>query len=190
MSNWANMLFLGDSLTFGSRDKYGLAWPYYMAHIAGEEDYTIIPHIEATPGDPSSALVRKAIPRIVAMPASQNKEVFILIGTNDAKDEIMTPPLLYLQNVRLLVNVCRAVGKRPYVLSIPQPSGFGTPGYSCEINKQIYKYNEALVDAKFDNLIDCSAVRETVDGIHFSTEGNIKLAGIVWIAIKKKRSFT
>ncbi|HMM98530.1 MAG TPA: SGNH/GDSL hydrolase family protein [Anaerolineales bacterium] len=180
------MLFLGDSLTHGSRDPYGLCWPFYMAHLAGNEGYTIIPELDAVPGRISGELVRVGVERITRTEAH---EVFILIGTNDAKDEIATPPDLYLYNVRLLINTCFAFGKRPYVLTIPIPDGFGSSGYSTSVMQRIASYNQALRN-NVELLVECESVVGSEDGIHFTPKMNWKVAQKTWQTIKNVRSFT
>lgn len=185
MLNWARMLFLGDSLTHGSRDPYGMCWPFYMAHLAGDEGYTIVPEIDAVPGRTSGELVRVGVERIARTEAH---EVFILIGTNDAKDEIGTPPELYLYNVRLLVNVCNSFGKRPYVLTIPTPDGFGSSGYSASVVRRVKSYNQAIQES-IPRLVECSDVIGSEDGIHFTPQMSWKVAQRTWQAIKRERSF-
>lgn len=186
MSNWARMLFFGDSLTYGSRDPYGLSWPYYLSHLALQENYTIIPELEAEPGCTSSQLVRIGLEKAMH---SEAQEAFILIGTNDGKDEVNTPVSVYLANIRLLYNVCKSFGKRVYVLTVPIPGGFGSNSYTKDTAKRVEMYNESLRSA-FPLIIECSDLRGAVDGIHFSVSMSEKVAERVWQAIKSVRNFT
>jgi len=80
--NWVRVLFLGDSLTAGARDPWGMAWPYYMAQLALEDGVVILPIVEARDGARTSDLVRTAFGAIESAGA---KEAFVLIGTNDAR---------------------------------------------------------------------------------------------------------
>lgn len=187
MSNWARMLFLGDSLTFGSRDPFGLSWPYYMCHLALEDQYTIVPEIDAVPGRTSPELLAPAVKHITTTEAH---EVFILIGTNDAKDEICLPASLYISNIRYILSLCKAFNKREYLLTIPVPSGFGTPGYSAKLVERVKSYNSLLRSLNHPRLVDISHIQHTTDGVHFSVESSRKVSDLVWKAVKKERSYT
>lgn len=185
---WQRMLFLGDSLTHGSRDPYGLAWPYYLARHAqsgvGDHKLVILPHVDAVPGRTSSELLRSALPTIEAAAARDTREVCILIGTNDAKDEVDLPALIYRANIQLLVSWCRVVGMRVYLLTIPVPSGFGSPGYTVKVGRRIESFNhvlrESFSDADGVALVECSDVDRTVDGVHLTASASAVIAGRVW----------
>ena len=186
IANWARMLFLGDSLTFGSRDPFGLSWPYYLCHLADREEYTIIPEIDAVPGRTSPQLLGPAIQKIIT---TQALEVFILIGTNDAKDEINLPASLYISNIKYLIGLCKAFGRREYILTIPVPNGFGSPSYSTEVIARVKSYNSLLRVLEHKRLIECSYITSTTEGIHLAVESSMKIAERVWKAIKKERNF-
>jgi len=186
--NWIEMLFLGDSLTAGSRDPFGLCWPIYMAQIAKKEA-VVLPDIEAKDGRTSSQLVRLALDKLRASPA---KEVFVLIGTNDAKDEINTPLQLYLGNVGLIVEWCNVLGKRPYVMTIPLPLGFGSPGYTRKALDRIKEYNRGLhelMSGQSDAIVECENIRKFTDGIHLTPEGAMEIASRAWRKVRERRTF-
>ena len=183
--SWCRMLFLGDSLTSGARNPHGLSWPYYLAHRAAADAYVILPVVDAAPGGTSADLVRRALPSIEQSTA---KEAFILIGTNDAKHPV--PPDVYVRNVELVTKWCSVFGIRPYVLTIPRPCGFGSPGYDAGVVGVIQQYNEKLRGRGFEHIIECSGVSDTVDGIHLSVEGAEEVARLAWQAVKRVRTFT
>ena len=187
MKIWSKMLFLGDSLTSGARDPYDMSWPFYMTHLAIADDYVLIPEVEALPGRTSSQLLRMALPFIEKTAAP---EVFILIGTNDAKDTVDLPVGLYMKNIAVLVNACKAFSKREYVLTLPEPAGFGSPNYSAMTTERVKAYNQALRDSALTTrLIELRDIA-TWDGIHLSYDGAREVAKRTWAAIKRERSFS
>lgn len=184
---WFRSCFLGDSLTHGSRDPWGLSWPYYMSFFAAHDGCTLIPEVHAQPGRTSPELVRMSAPIIEKTEA---QEVFILIGTNDGRDNVRLPSDIYVQNLQFLVNVCRVFNKREYVLTIPPPSGFGSAGYTSRIVEHIEKANQAVREANITpRLIDLSDCNENFDGIHFEWKTSVKVAEKAWNAVKKERTF-
>ena len=182
--NWVRILCLGDSLTFGSRDHTGLCWPFYLAHQALRENIVLFPEVEAFPGITSCGLLRKADPIIQS---SEAKEGFLLIGTNDAKEEHATPGPLYLANVHLLVAWLRVRGIREYVLTLPETCGFGDPMTTKRALPSIRAYNEALREQGFPRLVECANVHSSVDGVHLTVESATEIAERVWTAVKKER---
>jgi lysophospholipase L1-like esterase len=182
---WIRMLYLGDSLTNGARDPYALSWPYYMAQAALDDDVVILPYVESKNGRRSSELVRVSLP---AIEKSGAKEAFILIGTNDAKDENVLPVDQYIANVLLIQNWCRVLGIREYVMTIPLPAGFGSPGYTLPVVDRIKEYNVALRGLNLPRLIECEDIRETVDGVHFSADAAKETARRAWEAVKSERT--
>lgn len=187
--NWVKMLFVGDSLTYGSRDRYGLAWPYYMVFEAYRADkVTIIPEVVAEPGITSGRLARLACESITK---SEAKEMFLMVGTNDAKDEEQTPLDIYRSALRAMINWGRMSGKRVYLIANPLPAGFGSPGYTADIVERIREYNAAVRELCDGGvvLIDCEDIRGTVDGIHFTVEAARAVAERAWDRVKEVRSF-
>jgi len=185
---YGRMLFLGDSLMYGSRDSAGISFIYDMVRIALQEsNYLIMPEIDAVPGRTSSELIRSVFNVIEH---SQAKEAFILIGTNDAKCEINTPVEVYKANILIICKWLEAFGKRVYLIEIPIPKGFGSNGYTSSISERIKEYNESLREPEFRNytFIDI-AISDYVDGIHFSRQSAEKIAKIVWDKVKDMRTW-
>jgi lysophospholipase L1-like esterase len=184
--NFVNILFLGDSLTYGSRDKLGLSWVYDMAKMAMNEGYIIMPEIDAVPGRTSSELVRVALGRIVNTEA---RELFILIGTNDAKDENSYSAEDLADNLLLIINWAKAKQMRVYLFQIPIPSGFGSPNYTVNIINRIKSYNEKLKGLPADEYILLDMIDEYEDGIHLSRNSAKMIAAEAWKVLKKMRTF-
>lgn len=189
---WFDALFLGDSLTHGSRDSNGLSWPYYLAHLfLAKNQYTLVPRIRAYPGITTSQYIREAIEHIEYGADKEAKEVFLLLGTNDAKDEIALHPDVYEANMRMIVSWCKVQHLRPYVLTIPKPNGFGSVGYTSGIVDRIVGYNERLVDmSDVATIVDCYDVKDTVDGIHWTPKSAVEVANRVYQAIMANRLWT
>lgn len=184
--NWVRMLFLGDSLTTGAREPYGMSWPYYLAHAAMADQVAVLPVVEAGNHWRSAELLRAALP---VMQRCEAKEAFILIGTNDAKDEGTLPSELSAANVRLLVAWCQVLEIRPYVLTVPLPAGFGSPGYTAGVVERVRAINRALRAAALPHLVECEDLRETVDGIHLGAAAAREVARRAWEAVKQVRTF-
>lgn len=186
MNKWLKLLFLGDSLTTGAREPYGMSWPYYLAHEAMNDQITVLPEIEAVNGMRSSDLIRTSL---AAIRKAESSEAFILIGTNDTKESGALPAELTVTNVRLLVAWCQSLNVRPYVLTVPLPSGFGSPGYTAAAVDRVREINRGLRKAGFAHLVDCEDVRNTVDGIHLDSVAAQCIAKRAWDAIKTTRTF-
>ena len=185
--NWVRVLFLGDSLTAGARDPWGMAWPYYMAQLALEDGVVILPIVEARDGARTSDLVRTAFGAIESAGA---KEAFVLIGTNDAKEEAMLPVEQSVANLRLVLAWCAVQGVRAYPLTVPLHSGFGSPGYTVAVVERIKAFNAALRALALPRLVDCEDIRETVDGVHLSVRAATEIARRSWAAVKRERTFS
>ena len=191
MKLWSKILFIGDSLTHGSRDPYGLSFPFYMAQLALEDKYLVLPEVNAVPGRTSSETVREVLPQIEK---SDAKEVVILIGTNDCKDRVNLPADMYRRNVAIMVGACLAFEKHPYVITVPKPYGFGSVDYPSSIVERVASYNQALLSPApvCGNIVDLAGVDEYgyFDGIHFSAPASKEVAKRLWLKIKNTRSFT
>jgi lysophospholipase L1-like esterase len=186
-NNWVRALFLGDSLTTGSRDPYGLAWPYYMAHVALADGIGLKPVVEAVNGRRSSDLLRVAL---AAIEASDAREAFILIGTNDAKDEAPVPTAIVVANIVQISAWCRLAGLRDYLLTIPLPQGFGSPGYTIRTVDRIRETNAALRQLQHPRLVECEDVRDTVDGVHLHEDSSRAIAHRCWAMVKRERTLS
>ena len=114
---WNEILCLGDSITFGARDRYGRSYPAELAKImfekTGEFYYC---HNYSVCGDTSSDLLRKCWN--AAKSHSNSKIALIMIGTNDTQPGI--PTEVYRDNIRQIVSVVRVHGMLPVVATLPE----------------------------------------------------------------------
>jgi lysophospholipase L1-like esterase len=171
------MLCLGDSLTCGARDRFGRNYPLELARAlsgtTGDEWYCIT---EAFSGRTSSDLAREVYP--VVQRYADVYGAIVLIGTNDSRQKV--PADIFLDNVRQIVRVCRILKKRVFVLSVPR----FTPErhflwYDHDALALVEEYNAALSRLPGASYVDISQVitdDDLIDGVHFSHEGNLKLA--------------
>jgi lysophospholipase L1-like esterase len=171
------LLCMGDSLTTGARDAEGRSYPLELSRElssrTGEEWYCIT---EAVNGRTSAELARDAYK--IAREYSDVFGVLLLIGTNDSRHGV--PADTFEDNVRQIVRVCRILGKKVYVLSIPA----FTPErhflwYSAEARRLLDAYNERLAKLPDIELIDLRRAvtdADLIDGVHFSHEGNLRIA--------------
>jgi lysophospholipase L1-like esterase len=180
--------FLGDSLTNGARDPIGRCFPVdacLWLSVVTKQSW--LPLIDAENGITSSMLASRAPRFLLDSPA---KEVVILIGTNDARDNI--PPAIYKDNIDLLVASARVSNKRPYLCTIPIPKGFGSSGYTRSIIPKIEYYNNLIYSLR-EEVIDLAKLIDIeeyfIDGIHFSREGNVKVGKAVADYILSIRTF-
>ena len=166
---WNEILCLGDSITFGARDRYGRSYPAELGKIlyesTGEFYYC---HNYSVCGDTSSDLLRKAWN--AAKSHKEAKLALIMIGTNDTQKEI--PPEIYQDNLRQIVSTVRVNGKTPVVATLPE-LGF-TPLY-LRNRDYIGKYNKVIYDlSKQMNFEVCDmsgTEKYYIDAVHYTHEG-------------------
>lgn len=171
------LLCLGDSLTTGARDTEGRSYPLELARElssrTGEDWYCIT---EAVNGRTSAELARDAYK--IARDYADVHGVLLLIGTNDSRHGV--PADSFEDNVRQIVRVCRILGKKVYVLSVPA----FTPErhflwYSEAARALLDEYNERLARLPHVTLLDLRRAvtdADLIDGVHFSHEGNLRIA--------------
>ena len=174
------LLCLGDSLTSGARDEFGRNYPLELARLlstaTGEEWYCIT---EAANGRTSSELARDIYTIAARYPDTHG--AIILVGTNDSR--LCIPDDIYEDNIRQVVRVCRILGKRPFLLSIPYLSyERHFLWYDEHAFNRIASYNRILRNLVGVRLIDLDTVitnEDLIDGVHLSHSGNIKLARVI-----------
>lgn len=166
---WNEILCLGDSITYGARDRYGRSYPAELAKImfekTGEFYYC---HNYSVCGDTSSDLQKKCWN--ATRSHSNSKLALIMIGTNDTQSAI--PVDIYRDNIRQIVSVARVHGMLPIVATLPE-LGF-TPLYIKNKNL-IQEYNKVLytLSEEMDfELCDMSGTEKYyIDNVHYTHEG-------------------
>lgn len=171
---WNEIVCLGDSLTYGARDRYGRSYPAELGRILSEltgEFY--ICHNYGINGETSSDLLRRSWG---ILKSNQSAKICLLmIGTNDTK--IPTPVNIYEDNLRQIVNSIKANGKLPIVATLPalefSPYYMFNRDYIDVYNKSILKLSKEM------NFLVCSmsGLKEhLIDGVHFTHEGYKEVA--------------
>ena len=98
---WNQILCLGDSLTYGARDRYGRSYPAELGKVLTDKTGEFyICHNYGINGETSSDLLRRSWGIIKG-----NKDCKIMllwIGTNDTK--VPTPLDIYEDNLKQIIN--------------------------------------------------------------------------------------
>ena len=166
---WNEILCLGDSITYGARDRYGRSYPAELGKImyenTGEFYYC---HNYSVCGDTSSDLLRKAWN--ASCSHKEAKLALIMIGTNDTQKGI--PEHIYEDNLRQIVSVVKVNGKFPIVATLPELSF--TPLY-LKNRDYIKKYNKIIKRLSSELSYEVCDMSHTekyyIDGVHYTHEG-------------------
>jgi len=166
---WNEIVCLGDSLTYGARDKFGRSYPAELgSSLTKETGEFYICHNYGVNGETSSDLLRRAWHQLKSNPGA--KIALLMIGTNDTKKP--TPVDIYEDNLIQIINAIRANGKMPIVATLPalefSPYYMHNRDYIERYNSVIYKLSKSM------NFIVCKmdGLREhLIDGVHFTHEG-------------------
>jgi lysophospholipase L1-like esterase len=174
---WNEVVCLGDSLTFGARDRYGRSYPLELGKILSEKTNEFyICHNYGINGETSSDLLRRSW-GILKSNKNTAKICLLWIGTNDTK--IPNPINIYEDNLRQLLLSIRANGMLPIIATLPALKF--SPYYSKN-RGYIDIYNEVIKDTAYDlNVEVCnmgSLEEHLIDGVHFTHEGYQKVAKI------------
>ena len=171
---WNEILCLGDSLTYGARDRYGRSYPAELGKIlsAATGEFYIC-HNYGINGETSSDLLRRSWS---IMKSNRSCKIMLLmIGTNDTKSP--TPIDVYRDNIRQIVLSSRANGMTPIVATLPElefsPYYQSNRAYTEVYSQEIIKMSREL---NFE-VCDMSNMKELlIDGVHFDNEGYTEIA--------------
>ena len=171
---WNEILCLGDSLTYGARDRYGRSYPAELGKILSERTNEFyICHNYGINGETSSDLLRRSWGIIKSNKSS--RIALIMIGTNDTKKP--TPVDVYRDNLRQIILSTKANGMTPIVATLPELEF--SPYYQTN-REYIQIYSKEIIKmSKQHNfeVCDMSNMQEyLVDGVHFDNEGYCELA--------------
>lgn len=171
---WNEILCLGDSLTYGARDKYGRSYPAELGKILSEktEEFYIC-HNHGINGETSSDLLRRSWSII-----KSNKDCkicLLLIGTNDTKKP--TPLDVYEDNLRQIILSIKVNGMIPIVGTLPELT---FSPYYAKNRDWILKYNKLIKNLSnklnFDVCSMDGMENYLIDGVHFTHEGYNEVA--------------
>ena len=151
---WNEIVCLGDSLTYGARDRYGRSYPAELGKILSEETKEFyICHNYGINGETSSDLLRRSW-NILKSHAGA-KICLLLIGTNDTKTPM--PLDIYRDNLRQIIS-----------------------SYYKLNREYVDKYNKVIKEmSKEMNFMVCELdglAPHLIDGVHFTHEGYKEVA--------------
>ena len=171
---WNEILCLGDSLTYGARDRYGRSYPAELGKILSEKTGEFyICHNYGINGETSSDLLRRSWG--IMKSTRSCKIMLLLIGTNDTKKP--TPLPVYRDNLRQIILSSRANGMTPIVGTLPElefsPYYQSNREYVDIYSAEIIKLSKEL---NFE-VCDLSKMKKyLIDGVHFDNEGYTEVA--------------
>jgi lysophospholipase L1-like esterase len=171
---WNEIVCLGDSLTYGARDRFGRSFPAELGRILYEKTGEFyICHNYGVNGHTSSDLQRRAWGHLKSNPGA--RIATLLIGTNDTKSPTCLE--VYKDNLRQIIMSCKAHGKIVFLGTLP---ALGFSPYYIKNTEYINKYNKVIKDLskEYDCVIcDLSNLEKfLIDGVHFTYEGNLEIA--------------
>ena len=187
------ILCIGDSLTYGSREDYGRDYAFYLGKILSEKyDQGWVAIAEGLPGETSSELATRVYKTIRKYPECY--EVVFLTGTNDSKDNIITPVKIYKENIEQILRVAKICKKKVYLCTIPDMVGFGCPDYTVRSADRIKEYNKVIESMTEDNgtkLVELRGLGEErySDGVHLNSSGYEEVARRVAEVIVSERHY-
>jgi len=171
---WNEILCLGDSITFGARDRYRRSYPLELAKILFEETGEFYYcHNFSTCGDTSSDLASKVWGAVSSY--KNSKIAVIMIGTNDT--QVSIPVDIYEDNLRQIIMTVKIAGMIPILVTLPQlgktPLYIKNKDYIKKYNKVLYNLSKTLGC----EICDASRTEEYyIDGVHYTHEGYKVLA--------------
>lgn len=171
---WNEIVCLGDSLTYGSRDEFGRSFPLELNNILTERtgEYYIC-HNHGVPAETSSELLRRTWSALTSHPAA--KLSLVMIGTNDTQSNI--PADIYEDNLKQITIMCKICKTRPILATLPD-LGF-TPLYLNNPNNiKIYNKKIKAIAGQMDlEVCDMSGMEKYyIDNVHVNHQGNVEMA--------------
>lgn len=177
MNLFEHGICLGDSLTAGARSRYGLA-----EALADELNQATRKRWLFRCGGVNGDTVLQLLRRMDQNPALWRDTTFatVVIGTNDAKQSIDTPPevfrMLYGQLLDRLV-VAKLLVFPGLVPDLQVNASLASP-YDSSCLPRIARYNDIIREECTKRgldrwIVDLASLKETcyADGVHFSEEG-------------------
>jgi len=171
---WNEILCLGDSITYGSRDPFKRSYPAELGKILTEElKEFYFCHNCGVSGETSSDLLRRTWSNTKSH--INAKIMILIIGTNDT--QIGIPEDIYEDNLRQIISIAKLHGMKVIVGTLPilhfTPLYISNTNYIDRYNQVIKKLSKTL---GFD-ICNLSGVEEHyIDGVHFTHDGNLELA--------------
>ena len=172
---WNEITCLGDSLTYGARDRYGRSYPAELGKILSEKTGEFyVCHNYGINGETSSDLLRRSW-GICKSNCGSSKIGLLWIGTNDTKGP--TPLDIYKDNLRQIVCSMKVNGMIPIVATLPE---LKFSPYYARNREYVEQYNGVILDLAFELKFDICCMDllgdHLIDGVHFTHEGYNEVA--------------
>ena len=188
---YGSIICLGDSLTQGSRDEMWRGYPIELELLLWrrwQQNWNCIN--AGVAGETSIDVYKRAYGVLRSYPEAA--EMILLVGTNDAKDQVKTPPEAFIEHVEAIVRCAERWDKMAYLCTIPELKGFGAPDF-CDPDL-IVQYNSELAILALrreTKLIELRGLPASAyaDGVHLNNNGYKMLAVRVAQAIQEKRQY-
>jgi len=188
---YGSIICLGDSLTEGSRDERWRGYPIELELLLYSRHGQNWNCINAgVAGEISIEVYKRAYDVVRGYPEAA--ELVLLVGTNDAKMQVRTPPDRYSEHVEAILRIAQRFDKVSYLCTIPDLSGFGAPDF-CD-QEMIDEYNEylqAIAAGWKISLVDLRELPDScyADGVHMNNSGYKMIAEKVADAIERRRLY-
>jgi len=165
---------LGDSLTYGARDRYGRSYPAELGKILSKKTGEFyICHNYGINGETSSDLLRRSWHILKSNQSC--KVATLLIGTNDTKLPMPLP--VYEDNLRQMILSIKSKGMIPIVATLPElkfspyytANRHYTEIYSDKIREMSEEYSFRICELN-------NMEKFLVDGVHFNNAGSVEIA--------------
>lgn len=188
---YGSIICLGDSLTEGCRDEMWRGYPIELELLLWRRWMQNWNCINAgIAGETSIDVYKRAYGVLRAYPEAA--EMVLLVGTNDAKDQVKTPPEAFIEHVEAILRCADRWEKMTYLCTIPELKGFGAPDF-CSPGL-IAKYNtelSMLAERRGVKLIELRGLHKDcyADGVHLNNQGYKMLAIRVAQAIQERRLY-
>ena len=188
---YGSIICLGDSLTAGSRDEMWRGYPIELELFLWRKWKQNWNCINAgVAGETSIDVYKRSYDVLRSYPEAA--EMILLVGTNDSKLQIKTPPERFIEHVDAILRCAERWGKMSYLCTIPDLRGFGAPDF-CD-PELIKEYNLQLHALAATRLVKMIELRGMLgynysDGVHMNNSGYKTIAIRAAQAIQERRSY-
>lgn len=188
---YGSLICLGDSLTAGSRDEFWRGYPVELELLLWKlykQNWNCVN--EGIAGETSIDVYKRSYRVLRSYPEA--REVILLVGTNDAKEQVKTPPDRYEEHVEAILRCATRWDKISYLCLIPDLRGFGAPDFcSQELIDEYNKRLQALAKRWGNRLVDLRGIAFScyADGVHMNNAGYKEIATRVARVIRDSRHY-
>ena len=189
---YGSIICLGDSLTAGSRDELWRGYPVELELLLWKHYKQNWNCVNAgIAGETSIDVYKRSYQVLRSYPEAS--DVVLLVGTNDAKVQIETPPERYEEHVEAILRCATRWDKVSYLCLIPDLRGFGAPDYCSQELINLYNIRLQALAKRWgeDRLVDLRRMPSEyyADGVHMNNAGYKEIAKRIAGVIKRNRHY-